>query len=200
MAEHFIYFNDDFFLIKPTTPTHWFVDGKPVLRGRWETPPDKIWHKRLSTWLGLKNQARAGFRKTQALAAELAGFTQKYFRCYHTQRALRKSTFETYFEASPQQLANQIQHTTRHHSQFNPYALAWHLEIKNNTMHLAKSVGVMELHNPERKSVSQIKRMLSNAEEDPEIICANVQNLNLATTEQQEIIFSWLRKILPSAT
>ena len=35
LAEHFIYFNDDFFLIKHTKPTDFFRNGLPVLRGKW---------------------------------------------------------------------------------------------------------------------------------------------------------------------
>ena len=35
LAEHFIYFNDDMFLIKPTSPTDWFHNGLPIIRRHW---------------------------------------------------------------------------------------------------------------------------------------------------------------------
>lgn len=197
LAENFIYFNDDFFLIKPTKIEDWFVNGLPVLRGRWETHPEKIWYKRIGSWIGIKSDTRAGFRKTQSTAAKIIGFDTRYFRCYHTPRALRKSTFEKFFAANPDLLVNQIKHRKRHASQFNPYALAWHLEIKDNTMVYASHIGIMELHHPENKSVRQTERMLQKAEKSTSIICANIQNMNLATREQQQLIFNWLDRVIP---
>lgn len=197
LAENFIYFNDDFFLIKPTKPTDWFITGLPVIRGRWENHPEKIWYKRIARWFGSKRDTRAGFRKTQSTAAKLIGFDNRYFRCYHTPRALRKSTFENFFAANPKLLTQQIQYRKRHASQFNPYSLAWHLEIKNNAVHYAPHVGIMEYHHPENKSVNQTERILLGAEKNASIICANIQNMNLASAEQRQTIFNWLNKIIP---
>ncbi|HEY3403917.1 MAG TPA: Stealth CR1 domain-containing protein [Ohtaekwangia sp.] len=197
LAENFMYFNDDFFLIKPTTPQDWFRNRHPVLRGRWEIPPEKTWYRRLAALVGIKRDKRASFRKTQSKAASLLGFENRYFRCYHTPRALRKSTYENFFEAHPELLLNQIQHRKRHSDQFNPYSLAWHLEIKNNTAHIASAVGIMELHNPAHKSIHQIERMLQSAERKHDVLCVNIQNLNLASADQQRIIFNWLDRIIP---
>ena len=35
LSEKFIYFNDDMFLIKKSSPEEWFVKNKAVLRGNW---------------------------------------------------------------------------------------------------------------------------------------------------------------------
>jgi hypothetical protein len=144
----------------------------------------------------MNRDTRAGFRKTQSTSAKLIGFNNRYFRCYHTPRALRKSTFEKFFDENPELLVKQIQYRKRHASQFNPYSLAWHLEIKNNTAHYAPSVGIMELHHPEHKSVRQTERMLRAAERNTRTICANIQNMNLASGEQQQIIFKWLNRVI----
>ena len=196
LAENFIYFNDDFFLIKPTAPNDWFVKDCPVLRGRWETPPEKIWYKRIAGFLGIRSTDRAGFRKTQSTSAQLLGFEDKYFRCYHTPRALRKSTFENYFTQHPELLFNQIKYNRRHVSQFNPYSLAWHLEIKNDTAVISPYVGIIELHHLDRKSVTQLNRILKNTKNDKHTLFANIQNLSLADKEAQQIIFDWLTRII----
>ncbi len=47
LAEHFVYFNDDFFLIKHTKPTDFFRDGLPVLRGKWLKFDNDIFYKNL---------------------------------------------------------------------------------------------------------------------------------------------------------
>jgi hypothetical protein len=36
LSEHFIYFNDDMFLINNTSPNDFFINGLPVLRGKWK--------------------------------------------------------------------------------------------------------------------------------------------------------------------
>ena len=35
LAEHFIYFNDDFFLLNPVKEEDFFIEGKPIIRGSW---------------------------------------------------------------------------------------------------------------------------------------------------------------------
>ncbi len=199
LAENFIYFNDDFFLVKPTRPEDWFIDGLPVIRGRWENLTEKIWYKRIASALGIRKADRAGFRKTQSTAALLAGFDKTFFRCYHTPRALRKSTFEKFFKEYPELLYRQIKHRRRAADQFNPYSLIWHLEIKQNTAHIAATPGIVELHHPDKKSVWRIKRILSEATRHDHILFANIQNLNLATPARQEIIFDWLNSVIPNA-
>ena len=197
LAENFIYFNDDFFLIKPTQPKDWFIDGLPVIRGRWETPAEKVWFKQIAAIFGIRNDSRVGFRKTQSKAGKLVGFEDTFFRCYHTPWALRKSTFEFFFEAHPELLTEQIKHRKRHPSQFNPYSLAWHLEIRNKSAHITKHTDIVELHHPEHKSVGRINRLLHTAEKNDNTIFINIQNLNLALPEQQRTILDWLNRIIP---
>jgi hypothetical protein len=196
LSEHFIYFNDDFFLIKPTQPEDWFKNEFPVLRGRWELHAENIWYKRLATTLGLRKKERAGFRYTQSTSAKQLGFTKQFFRCYHTPRALRKSTFENFFNDKPALLQEQIRHTVRSASQFNPYGLMWHLEIKNNTAHIAPTTGLLEIHNPNKKSAKTITRLLSSTETDQNLLFLNIQGLNLATKEVQQTVYKWLDKVI----
>ena len=93
LAEHFVYFNDDFFLIKHTKPTDFFRDGLPVLRGKWLKFDNDIFYKKLK-------KVRAGHKKAQQKAAQLIGLN-KYYNFKHTPHPLRKSTFEAYFQNNP---------------------------------------------------------------------------------------------------
>ncbi|EPR72930.1 hypothetical protein ADIWIN_2018 [Winogradskyella psychrotolerans RS-3] len=47
LAEHFIYMNDDFFLINETKPSDFFKNGLPVLRGKWLKFDKDIFYKNL---------------------------------------------------------------------------------------------------------------------------------------------------------
>ena len=79
LSEHFIYFNDDMFLIKPTKISDWFKDGIPIVSGKWKKLPQKIWYYRLKYLLFPWTLKRAGFKYSQAHSAQIAGFKEKYF-------------------------------------------------------------------------------------------------------------------------
>ena len=47
LSENYLYFNDDFFLIKPTVLTDWIRNNQQVLRGKWKPIPliRLLWHE-----------------------------------------------------------------------------------------------------------------------------------------------------------
>jgi hypothetical protein len=125
LAEHFIYFNDDFFLIKHTKPTDFFRNGLPVLRGKWLKFDKDIFYKKLK-------KIRVGHKKAQQKAAQLVGL-KKYYNFKHTPHPLRKSTFKTYFNNNPNIFIENIKYRFRNKNQFTPQGLANHIEIKNKS-------------------------------------------------------------------
>ncbi|WJJ98060.1 Stealth CR1 domain-containing protein [Algibacter luteus] len=125
LAEHFIYFNDDFFLINETKPSDFFQNGLPVLRGKWLKFDKDIFYKKFK-------KAKKGHKAIQQNAAKLAGFN-KYYNFKHTPHPLRKTTFKTYFEGHEAVLIENIKHKFRSDLQFTPQGLANHLEIKNKS-------------------------------------------------------------------
>lgn len=125
LAEHFIYLNDDFFLINETKPSDFFIEGFPVLRGKWLKFDKDILYKKLK-------KTKKGHKSIQQNAARLVGFN-KYYNFKHTPHPLRKSTFENYFKANKDVFINNIKYRFRDTSQFAPQGLANHIEIKNNS-------------------------------------------------------------------
>ncbi len=125
LAEHFIYFNDDFFLIKHTKPTDFFRNGLPVLRGKWLKFDKDIFYKKFK-------KIRVGHKKAQQKAAQLIGL-EKYYNFKHTPHPLRKSTFKTYFNNNPNIFIENIKYKFRNENQFTPQGLANHIEIKNKS-------------------------------------------------------------------
>ena len=135
LAEHFIYFNDDFFLINDTKPTDFFKDGLPILRGKWLKFDKDIFYKKFK-------KPRVGHKSIQQNAARLAGFN-KYYNFKHTPHPLRKSTFKNYFKANEDVLVENIKHKFRKTTQFTPQGLANHLEIKNKTCYFKSDLQLM---------------------------------------------------------
>ena len=125
LAEHFIYFNDDFFLINNTIPEDFFIEGNPVLRGKWLKFDENIFYKKFK-------KLKVGHKMIQQNAAKLVGFN-KYYNFKHTPHPLRKSTFQKFFDTNKIAFENNIKHRFRNPSQFTPQGLANHLEIKNKT-------------------------------------------------------------------
>jgi len=125
LAEHFIYFNDDVFLINKTQPEDFFKNGWPILRGEWtKFEEDKI--KKMF------KKPKVGHKTAQQLGAKHLGF-KKYYRFRHTPHPLRKSTFEKYFKENEDIFIENIRHKFRNANQFTPQGLANHIEIKNKT-------------------------------------------------------------------
>lgn len=132
LAEHFIYLNDDFFLINHTFKEDFFRDGYPVLRGKWLKYDSDIFYKRLT-------KKRDGLKAHQQNSAKLIG-SSKYFRSFHTPHPLRKSTLESFFNHNHEIFLNNIQFKFRNGQQFAPQVLANHVEIKNGTCFLERDL------------------------------------------------------------
>ena len=135
LAEHFIYFNDDTFLINPTKPDDFFINGLPVLRGKWtKFDEDKI--------KSIFKAPKKGHKTAQQQAAKKVGF-KRYFRFRHTPHPMRKSIFENYFEEHKEIFIENIKYRFRSPNQFTPQGLANHIEIKNKTCFLKKELQLL---------------------------------------------------------
>lgn len=197
LAEHFVYLNDDFFLINPVRREDWFQNGKPVIRGFWSTPPDRTLLSRLRNFFRKKSalaptQIRAGFREGQVLSARLAGFDDRYFAAHHTPTALRRSTFENFFREHPELLQRNIQFRLRDPSQYSPQFLANHIEIRANTAVLKRNYQLLYMK-PQSKSLRGIIFRLKFAEKfRKNLLFACIQNLDNAAADVQACVLQWL--------
>jgi len=135
LAEHFIYLNDDVFIINKVRPEDFFKNGYPVLRGKWTTFEEDKFKTKFK-------KPKVGHKTAQQLAAKKLGF-KNYYRFRHTPHPLRKSTFETYFKNNEDAFIENIRHKFRNANQFTPQGLANHIEIKNNTCFLKNNLQLL---------------------------------------------------------
>lgn len=184
LAEHFIYLNDDFFLINHTKPTDFFVDGLPILRGKWLKFEEDIFYKRF------KKPKKSGHKKIQQNAAKLVGL-DKYYNFKHTPHPLRKSTFENYFKENKDVFVNNIKYRFRHESQFTPQGLANHLEIKNNTCVLKNDLQLLYFRSY-KKPLSWYKFKLNYKSKGK--LFLGMQSLDLCPENIQKYILNWLER------
>jgi hypothetical protein len=201
LSEQFVYLNDDFFLIREIKPKYWFLNNKPVLRGRWTMAPfKKVVGNRIKALVNkylYKNssyQHRFSFFIGQWNAASLLGMKVRYFLNGHTPYVFRVSTFEKFYKKNNHLLEKNISYRFRDQSQYNLTTLANHLEILEGNKQIEKPrIGYL---NPAYHSAKRFNRKMKRCETDSRIKSICVQSLDLASKENQERIFNWLNMII----
>jgi len=183
LAEHFVYFNDDFFLINQTAPEDFFKEGLPVLRGKWLKFDSDIFYKKF-------RKVRIGHKNAQQKAAKLLGF-KKYYNFKHTPHPLRKSTFEDYFNSNKPVFLDNIKHKFRNDNQFTPQGLANHIEIKNKSCILKNDLQLMYFRSFKKPLFwYQLKLNLQTKGK----LFLGLQSLDLCPQPILKCILSWLEK------
>lgn len=148
LAEHFIYFNDDMFLLRPMEPERFFRSGLPCTYGRevpWAFRGDVgVWEHAVANDLGVINRH---FSKKEAVRHHGAKF---YSKCYgwknnlrtlvlntlfpdhftgfqnlHAPAAYRKQTFEEVWTAEPELLHSTCRDRFRTAANVNQWVCLW---------------------------------------------------------------------------
>jgi hypothetical protein len=204
LAEQFVFLNDDFLLVRPLQPQDWFVDGRPVLRGRWEPAPERRLARRLrrawSAWSGRSLRERApSHRDAQARSAAAAGFRDRYWQFEHHPHPLRRSTLEAWYAAHPQRHRANVEPRLRSDTQLLPPVLAGHLEIAAGAALLSDDPRLVYVkaasHSP-----SRIRSALARAAQDPRVLYLCVQSLDDAPPAVQREVLDWCERVIGSPT
>jgi hypothetical protein len=196
LAEHFLYFNDDVFLLNETKISDFFINSYPVIRGFWTKFYEDIWYKKVQKFLyihmgeGAKRN-RPGFKNAQQNIAKILGF-KNYVRLDHTVAPLRKSTFENYYLKNLDILDRNLKHRFRHIEQYNNQSLGNHLEIKKENYVLKNDYQLVYFQNY-KKPFWWLKFKLKRVESDQEKLFLCMQSLDQCTQEKLTYIMHWLR-------
>jgi hypothetical protein len=126
LSEHFVYFNDDMFVGRPQEPSFFFRSGKPVLRGAFKKSSELLTRLKQFFWRGGR---RPGFKEAQKEAAEVVGFSGRYFLTEHLPYPMKRSALSNYYRDRVGELRQQAGHRFRSAAQLSPIGLANHLEL-----------------------------------------------------------------------
>lgn len=193
LSEHFIYFNDDFFLIRETNTNDFFKDSYPLLRGKWKEYDENIWHKKAVNFRKKKRMFSHRYAKEDT--AKLLSF-DKYFNIHHTPYPLRKSTIQKFFETNPRLLEKNIEHRFRHKKQFLLQALANHLEIKNGTCTLTEDLSLFYTHKYGWNKI--LKKMYKADCKKDKALFLCLQSLETVSDIKLRFLLKWIDKKLDS--
>ena len=198
LSNKFIYFNDDMFLIKETSKEEWFKDNKAVLTGSWTKTYNNKLIKTISQRIKNLLNIRPSFNAAQSKAANIAGFHNKYFKSYHCGRPQIKSVIKDFYDKNPQRLTNQIRHKFRDGRQYMPYSLCWHHLIKENLHVESSSNKLVEINKSRNLSAKKLEKILRSIDLKAEVKFLNIQDLNMAEPETQQVFQNWFIKKLSS--
>ena len=193
LSSNFIYFNDDFFLVRPTQPSDFFIDNKIVAYGHWRSilldrllyvlKPKKNGHKRF------------GFKDGMIRAARTLKIRPFYFHLDHTPHPLKKDILEQFYSENPDILTKNISYKFRNDLQFNPQALSYMIGFQKNAC-IKKSENRLLYIKPVGRGKGYIKQKMRNFEKNPNIIFCCIGSLDLATENDRNTLLDWLQKIM----
>ena len=198
LSDKFIYFNDDMFLVKETSQEDWFINNKAVLTGVWAKTYNKQVVKTISHRIKKFLNVRPSFNAAQSKAANIVGFYDKYFKSYHCGRPQIKSVIKNFYDKNPERLKNQIRPKFRDGRQYMPYSLCWHLLIKKNLYIESSTNKLVEINRSKILSAKKLENILISIDSKANVKFLNIQDLNLATQETQQVFQNWFIKKLSS--
>ena len=198
LSDKFIYFNDDMFLIRETNKKDWFKDNKAVLTGSWAKTYNKQLIKTISHKIKNLLNIRPSFNAAQSKAANIVGFHNKYFKSFHCGRPQIKSVIKDFYNKNPQRLTNQIKYKFRNGRQYMPYSLCWHLLIKENLYVESSTNKLVEINKSRNLSAIKLENILKSIDSKAEVKFLNIQDLNMAEPETQQVFQNWFIKKLNS--
>lgn len=197
LAEHYIYFNDDMFLIKATQVSDFFTKaGLPVIRGKkmlFES--DKIF-KKIPLQLGLKKEKTKGYlgyKRKQDYFAKLMGRTTKI--CIdHTPFSMRKSMMETFFSKHQTIFQNNIKHKFRNETNVLIQSISAFNELTTQPDLLLQDYQLARF-NSSNKPLFWFQFKLFLFKKNPKKIFLNLQSLDLYPKYKMSYILDWLDKL-----
>ena len=198
LSDKFIYFNDDMFLVKETSQEDWFINNKAVLTGVWAKTYNKQVIKTISHRIKKFLNVRPSFNAAQSRAANIVGFHDKYFKSYHCGRPQIKSVIKNFYDINSERLTNQIKHKFRDGRQYMPYSLCWHLLIKKNLYVESSTNKLVEINKSKNLSAKKLENILISIDSKANVKFLNIQDLNIATQETQQVFQNWFIKKLSS--
>lgn len=201
LANRFLFLNDDFAIIRPIKPEDFFRDGKVIVRGKWKLlsdyRPSKIvraaWRKLFPLPPSKLKQARAKHLLAQEKSAKLAGFKWRYLQLQHNPHPWRRSTMESFFQARPELMRENVKEKLRSSTQFISECLAAYLELKQGDAIVDNSLKTLQMK-PSGKDTRGLSAKLALAESQECYAFMCVQSIERGSQAEQELMFNWLNQ------
>lgn len=194
LSEHYIYFNDDFFILRKTTYADFFNEAGPISRGYLSRPGSMP--VRYDT-AKARNSNTVGFviPMVNASRAIHKGKEGTFVRLFHAPYAFRKSTLVDFFETNQALLVNNIRHRFRSYEQFSVAALSATLEWERSGWPPDSTVRHVYVKPIDRFTGYCQLKLLPYAAWDG-ILFACIQSMTCASDQVRAFLEHWLWQCL----
>ncbi len=189
LSEHFLFLNDDFFLVSPSSPEDFFTDGKVICRARWSS----LAGYRFQRWIKPTKHGRphCGFKDFLVNGAALAPSNVRegsFLYLAHTPRPLLKSWFSGFCSEHPGAVSLNLQDRFRSPRQWQTQE-PFYLDMYSQGRCIVENPSARAFYYSPRKH----GRMLGWADRE-EALCVCANSLGSASGPQRERFFGWLRE------
>ena len=194
LSENYVYFNDDFFLVRPVKREDWYRDNSTVAYGHWRN----IWLDKL-LWIikPLRNGHKpVGFKDSMLLSALKLNRKWKYFHLEHIPHPLKKSVLESFFAKNQELFLSNISYKFRSAKQFNTQALYYLLMFDANRAILTSTKNIFLYIKPVNRGADFVARKLTTFAKNTNIKFTCIGSLDLAKDADKKKLLSWLKDIL----
>ncbi|MDD3078755.1 MAG: Stealth CR1 domain-containing protein [Paludibacter sp.] len=194
LSEKYVYFNDDFFLVRPVNQTDWFAGEKIVAYGYWRS---LILDRLLWLVKPVKNGHKPiGFKDGMICAARKLKYQWKYFHLDHIPHPVKKSVITDFYSKNPDLFLSNISHKFRSGKQFNTYEIYYLLMLKAGEAIIKPSSQYLLYIKPVKRGDKYISRKLKVYDDNKILKFCCIGSIDMATESDRMTLFNWLGKIL----
>ncbi|KTD66917.1 stealth family protein [Legionella sp. PATHC035] len=201
LSNQFLYFNDDFFIIRDVTPNDFFRNECIVLRGKWKIQAEQKISYRIKKYFSVligedKVQPNTNpHRSWQEKSARLAGLDKHFYLLPHAPFPLIKETFDDYMIQKPELFVDNLHYPFRDPEQVSSIPLMVHLDIKHKRV-LYDSNHQSIMVNGACHSFKKIKARLHSVQHNHQISFVCMQSIDQAPQETRKYMLDWLQQTI----
>ena len=201
ISENYIYFNDDVILGRLTQPEDFFLNDRPVLRGKWRKSKEVL-RKKLKNMRILSGQSDIDSKIFNFKSCQLNSFRlihaespPVFFWHDHTPHAFSRKTMEDFFYGHQGAIERNISFKVRHFSQFDPMSISNAIElIKGDVKTSRTSLTYLKPSSKTFQKLYVSRKMISFRALENKFIC--LQSMDAVSYDVKDFAFGWLEKIL----
>ena len=189
LSEHYIYLNDDFFIVSPVTVNDFYRDGKAVCYAE----PFSVPFARLIRAIKPRRKGHKifGFKDSMLNAADYLGENRSFPYIGHIPLAMKKSLQEKFYAENPDLMKANMSPRFREPHQFNPQALYYMLGLRHEDCVMLPRKGV-DLYLKPKPKKNYVTRKLESFDASKKALFCCFNSLDYASKEDQELVFNWL--------
>lgn len=194
LSEHYIEFNDDFFLSAPTVPEDFFTpDNRVVCYGK----RGCLFLVRMTRIIKRRKngEKKVTFKELMLNAASQLGNKFLFIKIYHTPRALLKSVYEKFFAEHQEELIKNISYRFRHYKQYIPQEIQA-LQLYNEGRCILREAHGNLLYLKPKESTGYIRKKLELFTSLPKFKFCCINSLDQASEGIQKSVTAWIEQRL----